>query len=415
MLEAIRRDLLSTDAQLLLPPLRRAQGLHPVDVTEVAVVDDTHAIAIALLDDGREVVVPCVLDAHLWRRAEPGSRISLAVLAAPPPLVVQQFGSVDGVDDLLERSVTADMSNEVVVVGEALAAKWQFVATHDGLAGPRLAAHLAAVGFPDTPAAVAMVTWNDRLVMSIARFLPGASDGWDWMVDDVMRHAIDGTPTPEWPATVGDLIARFHMACAQPSSVIPSPVQIATDLAPLVAHYDALLDRVADLDDELRSALAPWLDRMNTAVSTIADAREITVIPVHGDLHAGQLLRWNEGVAVSDFDGNPLVAPRHRADPAPAAFDLACLLRSLDHVAQVAARRAREAAGDDAATVALQWSVHARSVVRTAYERAIDPALLDARLLEAFESLSPLHEAVYAHDYLPRWRYVPLGVLSRGW
>jgi hypothetical protein len=37
---------------------------------------------------------------------------------------------------------------------------------------------------------------------------------------------------------------------------------------------------------------------------------------------------------------------------------------------------------------------------------------LDVGLLEALETLSPLHEAVYASTYLERWRYVPLTVLN---
>ena len=68
----------------------------------------------------------------------------------------------------------------------------------------------------------------------------------------------------------------------------------------------------------------------------LADAAGATVLPVHGDLHVGQVLRGPDGYAVVDFDGNPTRSPALRAEDAPAACDVAGMLISLENVSHVA-------------------------------------------------------------------------------
>ncbi|CAB4935242.1 unannotated protein [freshwater metagenome] len=409
---------MAADGQRLLPPQRRRPEAGPLGVEavdEVAVVDTHRAVALARLTDGRELVVPVVRDDGVWRRAIPGDGLSVTIFSAPSPFTVERHASVPDLDSSTERGLSADMSNELVVVDDLLAVKWQLLAEADHLAGPRLAAHLAAVGFVETPAAIATVTWDGRLIASVTQFLPDAVDGWEWMVSDLLAHVSSGATAPDWPSEVGQLVGRFHRACARSSEVINSPVETAPTLGVIVDHYRALLARVPHLDEEMRSALEPWTPRFADALVSVERAQDVVVLPVHGDLHAGQLLRWRDGIAIADFDGNPLLPPGHRGDPGPAAFDLACLLRSLDHVAHVVARRCREADDEPALNAALEWSTGARQTARDAYLSAGEATLIDDELLAAFESLSPLHEAVYAATFLPRWRYVPLGVLQRGW
>jgi len=414
-IDEVRRDFLASNVQHLLPALRRDQNLVVVEVAECSLVSNDFAIVVATVNDGRSIMVPAVRDGGSWRRAAPGDGVAVAVFEAPPPLEVSHIAALPALNRRAERGITADMSNDIVVVDEQIAVKWQFVVAEGSMAGPRLVAHLASVGFTEMPEPIATVSWNERLVASAARYLPGAVDGWEWMVNDLTVHVREGAPAPVWPRDLGSLVGRMHRACSTPSEVITQPVGSAGDLGGLVAHYQTLMSRIPSLDEELRAALDPWLDRMRDAVDTLETARDVAVIPLHGDLHAGQFLRWRDGVAVSDFDGNPLLPMEQRGDQGPAAFDLASLVRSLDHVAQVAARRCREASDDSAAERALAWASSARTEVLDGYLATGDAAVLDERLLHAFESLSPLHEAVYATDYLPRWRYVPLGVLARGW
>jgi predicted trehalose synthase len=48
----------------------------------------------------------------------------------------------------------------------------------------------------------------------------------------------------------------------------------------------------------MADTLGHVLDELNAVPSA-------TVQPVHADLHVGQILRWRDGLAVIDFEGNP--------------------------------------------------------------------------------------------------------------
>ena len=65
------------------------------------------------------------------------------------------------------------------------------------------------------------------------------------------------------------------------------------------------------------------------------------VTRVHGDLHIAQLLRTPAGVYAIDFEGDPTWPIAERRAPTSPMRDVACLVRSLDHVAR-SARRDRQ-------------------------------------------------------------------------
>ncbi|MGI9197864.1 MAG: hypothetical protein ACR2KE_10430, partial [Candidatus Nanopelagicales bacterium] len=269
----------------------------------------------------------------------------------------------------------------------------------------------AATGFTEMPRPLATVTWHDELLASLSAYLPGAEDGWDWMLRDIADYLTGSADAPQWASDLGLLTARMHACAATPSDVIPAPVSRG-DLRPLAAHYRRLLDAIDGLDDDLHQALAPWDRRLEDAARVLASAEDIELIPLHGDLHAGQFLRSPETCVINDFDGNPLLPPEQRGAPGPTAHDVAGLLRSLDHVAISAARRIED---PSALPRAREWAAQARVEALEAYESQDGVPALDRQILGALESLSPLHEAVYAATYLPRWRYVPLAVLAGGW
>jgi maltokinase len=129
------------------------------------------------------------------------------------------------------------------------------------------------------------------------------------------------------------------------------------------------------------------------------------VQPVHGDLHVGQVLRWEGGYAVNDFDGNPVLRPEERLAPQPTARDVAGMLQSLDHVGRVALRHAPDADADLVAA----WIVEARARFLAAYRTTLGDRTdrLDERLLEPFAVEQECREYVYAARHLPRWVYVP--------
>jgi maltokinase len=323
----------------------------------------------------------------------------------PPGLRVQAMTPLPVLTDTAERGITVDQTNESVIVGERLVVKWFPVSSSSP--APRLLAHLAEVGFTRMPIPYAAVWRSDRLVALVAAYLPAAYDGWDWCVDDVLAYW-DGGELPGFPADVGRLAAELHAALATPSSVFPAPVASAeVDMwqAQAAATVDAAVAETAD------RWLASIAARLRDDVAVRAGG-PTPVLPIHGDLHAGQILRWRGGLAVTDFDGNPAVGTA--GQPQPAARDVAQLLTSLEHVAQVADKRTAFTRSSSARA----FAAHANEECLGAYRARLDALgcreLLDDRLLRPFAVEQECRELIYAARFLPRWAYAPMNVL-RSW
>jgi maltokinase len=131
---------------------------------------------------------------------------------------------------------------------------------------------------------------------------------------------------------------------------------------------------------------------------------------IHGDLHVGQVLRWSGGLAVVDFDGNPVATDGGLMHPA--ARDVAQMSRSLDHVGQVVLHH--HPALDPAPI--REWLTSSRELFLASYRSTLQDSgmafLLDESLLPAFELEQELRELVYAARHLPRWTYAPLATLT---
>jgi len=84
--------------------------------------------------------------------------------------------------------------------------------------------------------------------------------------------------------------------------------------------------------------------------------------------------------------------------------DVACLVRSLDHVARSA--QVRVGMGEP---IMDEWIRFAQEAVLAAYEDGLgdSPIQLDRRLLRLFCLEKELYEFVYAARILPEWLYAP--------
>ena len=111
-----------------------------------------------------------------------------------------------------ERAVEVDQSNESVVLGERVIVK-VFRHTRPGpQPAADLPAHLAAVGFTETPAPYGSVVWrDDTLVATAAAFVPEARDGWEWYVEMLASAVATGVwdAVDAVPAAIGGVAARF--------------------------------------------------------------------------------------------------------------------------------------------------------------------------------------------------------------
>ena len=388
--------------------------------TEVALADLVSVGSgwLAIGTAGDDVLVaPITVDGQGVRRAVPGDGLAgslLGVLAsgATGSLRAERFTHTVPLGGS-ERAMGVDQSNESVVVGDRAVVKL-FPRTRLGpQPGVDLPAHLSAVGFTETPAPIGAIRWRgDTLVASVAAFVPGAQDGWQWCVDDVVDACVrnDWAAADAYPGALGGLVARLHRALAASSTVFPTPVGDAG--AETIARWRA--SAAARLDEALTLTTGSAGGRLRTvepvaraAIASLASVDRTAVMRIHGDLHVGQVLRGrHDALFVNDFDGNPLASDRTAPD-APAR-DVASMTCAIDHVGRVVARRE-----PSHATAASTWAIRARDAFLSAYRAGLGDRrdLFDDRLLGPFEVAQEAHEFVYAARYLPRWRYVPDGAM----
>jgi len=357
------------------------------------------------------------------RRAAPGDGVAEALLAAMPRLehdlafVPDSWHSEDVSG---ERAITVDQTNESVVVGERAMVKWSVALPRPGVCGAQPAGGRMAVlrteEFAGTPRPWGLLHYVDHadsaatlLLATVAEFLPGAEDGWDWAVEDVRRLArgdstLDVAVAPA--ARLGELTARMHQALAS------SGVTVADDrlTARWTARaYDDLDAAVQFVDGAEGVRLRSRAGRIAAAFAAFRDCVGTPLIEVHGDLHVGQVLRHGDPAeyAVTDFDGNPVLAPQERSAPQPAALDVAGMLASLDHVGRVVVKRTD---GVDAAAVR-EWIAAAQVAFLASYRSTLASLgsleLLDERLLVPMRLQQECREFLYAVHHLPHWRYVP--------
>jgi maltokinase len=300
--------------------------------------------------------------------------------------------------------------------------KWTVVAEPGEQPAPARLRALDASGFSAIPQPWAFVTWQpaDRpplLLASVSEYLPDASDGWTWFVDDVRavaqgKVAFDVAVEPA--RRIGALAAQMHVALAgtdAPAQADSAQVREWTAAARRVLD-EALA--VVDADDGRR--LRHRAGHIEADIERLSDAAPTPVISGHGDFHVGQVLRYpgdnGWAYAFNDFDGNPVLSPRLRLQPQPAARDVAAMLASLEHVGRVVVRRSQDI---DAAVVD-DWIAAAQNEFLTAYRgqlAALGRAeLFDEWLLPGMRAEQECREFLYAVRHLPHWRYVPDAALA---
>lgn len=388
------------------------------------------ALAVTGGERGEFALVPLVERSGQWERAAPGDGVAAALvraLASGATLAggfrLQAFGaSPVGTG---ERAITADQTNQSVVVGERLVVKWLRHSRSGNHPAAELRAHLTEVGFTAIPRPYGDLSWvspdGDAVTLAfVDEFLPGADDGWTWCVDILLAHLGHGTGRcppdceADFPARLGALVADLHVALATPSTVLPVPTAPAS--SDQIADWsrqahDHLAEALRLTDGEDGAFLASRTGQLTRALKGVAHASSVPLQRIHGDLHVGQVLRWSGGLAVIDFDGNPAVAPAEATRLQPAARDVAQMLRSLDHVGRIASRRT-----DGRHTTSIErWIGWARDLFLDAYHGQLtrhgQASPLDQRLLFALEVEQECRELVYAARFLPRWRYAPMAAL----
>ena len=362
------------------------------------------------------------------------SQVDAALVCRPSQGFADAWGApAAALAGAVERPLGRDQSNTSVVLGKRLLLKGYrriqpglnpdleltaYLTEDAAFAGvPRLAGWAEAVTRDGGAATVAM----------LQAFVGDAEDAYETTAERLAALvAAPGTVSLEWATEIaedlGTLVAGLHAALASPPADAP-------DLAPRPATHDELHAWRADAHRQLNAAIsavaavdadiAAELRREAPAIAARASRFEAVataplVMRIHADLHLGQVLIGDDGYRVIDFEGEPLRPIEDRRRPDSPLRDVASMLRSLDHVARSARRRAERANGGPIERPGLDveaWIERARERFLAAYaaglRQAGAPIVLDLDLLDAFEVAKEAYEFVYAATVLPSWLWAP--------
>lgn len=427
-LERLIRDAVEIDLHPLLPRLHQREGATVQGTTSLAAAAELSGgrwLGVFRGEGGR-LAAPFVLDGDTPTRAQPGDGAATSLVerligggsARENDFAFTSFthdGWHPGDQEVGERPMLVDQTHESVVVGERAVVKWAVRA--EPTPAPVLVAHLQAAGFLEMPRPWGFVTWPDGhdelLVASVVQYLPGASDGWTWAAADAADYAAHGAGIERsvaHVAAVGPVVADLHLAMSRPTHVLEAP-ELMADHGEVVRWRDLALnlvdEAVSAVDGPEGARLSQLRPALGDAIEQLGRIDEATTIPVHGDLHVGQVMRWDEGFAIGDFDGNPVLPIAERLSTQPAARDVAGMVQSIDHVGRVVIRRVE---GADPARVH-EWIAVAQKRFLDGYRARLaergQQHLLDDRLMLPFQAEQECREFLYAVRHLPRWRYVP--------
>ena len=342
------------------------------------------------------------------------------------PLATQAGGrlelqAADVLDGLLgggpcdETEIAGDQSNTLVALGPRLLLK-AYRRLADGLhPEPELGVALAGTAAPVPRHAGTIVLrapdGSTTTVALLQELVAGAESGWEAPIERLAallrRDPAAGSDTATAGfavelaayAAAGSAAAELHAALA-----LACPIATATagDHARWSRDAGEAIGQAASIEPMVAASAATLLARV-APLSRPGGADRLGRI--HGDLHLAQYLRTDERLLIVDFEGDPTAPLDARRALDTPLRDLACLVRSVDHVGSAAARRA---GGADP----LAWIARAIDAVVGAYARR-SGVRVDPDLLTALEVVKECRELVYAHSVLPEWRYAPMLGLER--
>jgi maltose alpha-D-glucosyltransferase/alpha-amylase len=240
---------------------------------------------------------------------------------------------------------------------------------------------------------------------------------------------------------VGKRVAELQFALASRDDVVDfAPEPIAADdarkwtedlLQRANRAFDELVRRRSDLNesdgklvDVLLSYRRSLPARLRELLPEQSDAMKIRH---HGDFHLGQILIVKDDVFIIDFEGEPRRSIEDRRQKAPAARDVAGLIRSIDYSATAALERTLKSAPDEQGKIARAldgWRERSVAAFLAAYRHSLSDTRLwpqsfeDAdRLLDFFLLEKAFYEIEYELAHRPDWLRVPLAgtwrILSR--
>ena len=203
------------------------------------------------------------------------------------------------------------------------------------------------------------------------------------------------------------------------------------DFAELLQRAERVADTLRQRRDTLKEADRPLVDRLLALQESLPDRLDAMLprgidglnIRHHGDLHLGQLLIVKDDIFIIDFEGEPRRTIAERRRKAPAARDVAGLIRSIDYSATAAYERALRVGSDDQnrlAAALAEWRDRAVDAFLASYRETTAnqrfwPAGPTAvsQILNFFLLEKAFYEVEYELSHRPDWLRVPLTGIIR--
>src|SRR6267378_3930062 len=311
-------------------------------------------------------------------------------------------------------------------------------------------------GFANTPAllgSIELVEGNNRSAIAIINaFVENQGDAWtvtsaylDRFVDEQrllaasehVRESEDQAPYLRYMSQIGRRVAEMHLALASNDEIAdfapepsgPADVQRWTEDVMTRAEraFDALKQRrdsIKDADrvlaDQILAQRASLHERLSALLPPDIDGLNIRH---HGDFHLGQILIVKDDIFIIDFEGEPRRSLAERRRKAPAARDVAGLIRSIDYSATAALERALKVAPDENGKLGAalaEWRDRSAAAFLAAYREIVANQRLwpaDPHASEQMLNFFLLEKAVYEIEYelahRPEWLRVPLTGMIR--
>jgi maltose alpha-D-glucosyltransferase/alpha-amylase len=310
--------------------------------------------------------------------------------------------------------------------------------------GRFLIEHTGYRNVPDLLGSIELVEDDRRSALAVAhRFVENQGDAWTVteaylgrFIDDqrVLSAAAAPEESPELVSylrllsQIGRRTGELQTALASRSDVAdfaPEPVTPA-DISGWIERLIGRSDRTLDLLAEKRAGLA---EADQALAERILNARPAIAAHIrgslpgtigalkirhHGDFHLGQVLVAKDDAFILDFEGEPGRSLAERRAKAPAARDVAGLIRSIDYSTTAALSNAINLTPEERhiLTPKLEmWRDKAAEEFWAACRAATDPALWPAQarnLLDFFLLEKAFYEMEYELMNRPAWLHVPL-------
>jgi maltose alpha-D-glucosyltransferase/alpha-amylase len=246
------------------------------------------------------------------------------------------------------------------------------------------------------------------------------------------RESEEQVPYLRYLSQIGRRVAEMHLALASredipdfaPEPIRADDIQSWTDA--VITRAERVFEALKQRRDILKEADRALIDQALAQRTGLPD-RLRALLPLdtqtlnirhHGDFHLGQMLIVKDDVFIIDFEGEPRRPLNERRRKAPAARDVAGLIRSIDYSATAALERAFKVGPDESGklTAALaEWRDRSVAAFLAAYRetmthRGLWPARPQAAdtMLNFFLLEKVFYEIEYEMAHRPDWLRVPL-------